>query len=62
MTYFYDVISNGICFGSFTKEKWANAYAAKLVSEGFENVEVEIQDYIVSTQAEFEKKMKGGNQ
>lgn len=58
MTNYYDVISGGICFGSFTKEKWANALAAKLVSKGFENVEVEIQDFIVSTQAEFEEKMK----
>ena len=58
MKYYYDVTSNGICFGKFTKENWANAYAAKLVSDGFENVEVGIQDCIISTKSEFEKKMK----
>lgn len=58
MKHYYDVTSNGIIFGSFTKEVWANAYAAKLVNKGFENVEVEIQCFIVSTQQEFEQKMK----
>lgn len=58
MKNYFDVTSGCICYGSFTKEKWANAFAAKLLSEGFENVEVEIQDFIVSTQREFDEKMK----
>lgn len=58
MKHYYDVISDGVNFGSFTKEHWANSFAALLVKRGFENVEVEINCYIVSTEQEFKDKMK----
>lgn len=61
MKHYYRVTSNGITFGSFVREMWANAYAAALVSAGFECVEVDIEPFIISTQSEFEEKIRRVN-
>lgn len=58
MKHFYDVNADGVNFGKFTKEEWANAFAALLIKRGFGNVEVDIQCFIVSTEQEFRKHMK----
>lgn len=58
MRHFYDVNADGVNFGKFTKEVWANEFAALLTKRGFENVEVDIQCFIVSTEQEFKEHMR----
>lgn len=61
MKHYFDVNADGVNFGSFTNEEWADEFAALLINRGYDNVEVELQCYIVSTKNEFRKLMKKWN-